>query len=111
MNFTIYPGFFSDYYIRASKSYMESRQLFHLYFMLFPEECLHGAEERSQDRLRMGKRMPPRQELLQGAPLRTLGQGADLPPSGHTRSDPAAGSPLPPAAKGSTHLSAHPQPT
>ena len=55
--------------------------------------------------------MPPRQELLQGAPPRTLGQSADLPPSGHTCLDPAAGSPLLPAAKGCTHLSARPQPT
>lgn len=44
MNFTTYPGFFSDYFIRASKSYAQSLKLFSLYLMLAPEACLDRAE-------------------------------------------------------------------
>ena len=82
MNFTIYPGFFSDYFIRASKSYLESLKLFSLYFTLAPETCLDRAEGQAQpDSRGLGRRgRPSRRDLPHGAP-QTLTQSTDLPTS------------------------------
>lgn len=81
MNFTVYPGFFSDYFIRASNSYVESLKLFSLYFTLAPEACLDGAEGQAQpDSGGLGrKRRPSKRDLLHGAP-QMLTQSMDLPP-------------------------------
>ena len=82
MNFTIYPGFFSDYFIRASKSYVESLKLFSLYFTLAPETCLDRAEGQAQpDSGGLGRRgRPSRRDLPHGAP-QMLTQSTDLPTS------------------------------
>ena len=82
MNFTIYPGFFSDYFIRASKSFVESLKLFSLYFTLAPEACLDRAEGQAQpDSGGLGRKgRPSRQDLPHRAP-QTLTQSTDLPAS------------------------------
>ena len=113
MNFTVYPGFFSDYFIRASKSYVESLKLFSFYFMLAPEACLDRAQGSSPARLRgVGEEG----EALQAGPAprspsdAQAEHGPAVPHPVHPLV-PGHWAPLPPDTEGSAQLSPLPQPT
>ena len=113
MNFTVYPGFFSDYFIRASKSYVESLKLFSLYFMLAPEACLDRAQGSSPARLRgVGEEG----EALQAGPAprspsdAQAEHGPAVPHPVHPLV-PGHWAPLPLDTEGSAQLSPLPQPT
>ena len=113
MNFTVYPGFFSDYFIRASKSYVKSLKLFSLYFMLAPEACLDRAQGSSPARLRgVGEEG----EALQAGPAprspsdAQAEHGPAVPHPVHPLV-PGHWAPLPPDTEGSAQLSPLPQPT